>query len=46
MLKGESLLKLQEFALEGKSLREIARETGFSRNTVRKYLRDEQPHGQ
>lgn len=40
MLKGGSLLRVQELAVEGKSLREIARMTGFSRNTVRKYLRD------
>lgn len=46
MLKGGSLLRLQELASEGKSLREIARETGFSRNTVRKYLRDGRPHEQ
>lgn len=40
MLKGGSLLRLQELSCDGKSLREITRETGFSRNTVRKYVRD------
>ena len=44
MLKGGSLLKLQDLQLEGKSLREIARITGFSRNTVRKYIRDGHSH--
>lgn len=40
MLKGGSVLKLHTLRAEGKSLRKIARETGFARNTVRKYLRD------
>ena len=40
MLKGGTVLRLQELKAQGKSLREISRETGFSRNTVRRYLRD------
>lgn len=40
MLKGGTILRLQELELEGKSIRAIARETGLSRNTVRRYLRD------
>lgn len=41
MLKDGSVLNLLELRAEGKSIREIARETGFSRNTVRSYLRHE-----
>jgi transposase len=44
MLKGGSILNLHELQLEGKSLREISRVTGFSRNTVRKYIRDGHTH--
>lgn len=40
MLRGGSVLKLHELRSEGKSVREIARITGYSRNTVRKYLRN------
>jgi hypothetical protein len=40
MLKGGSLLRVQEMQLEGKGWRESARETCLSRNTVRKYLCD------
>ncbi|WP_206919927.1 IS21 family transposase [Alicyclobacillus suci] len=39
MLKGGSLMSVQDLLTQGKSLREIARETGFSRNTIRKYVR-------
>ena len=41
MLKGGTVLRLQEFNLEGKSIHAISRELGVSRNTVRKYLRGE-----
>lgn len=40
MLRGGSVLKLHELRAQGKSIREIARITGYSRNTVRKYLRN------
>lgn len=40
MLKGGTVLSLQELMTSGKGIRTIARETGLSRNTVRKYLRD------
>ncbi|SDW99650.1 Transposase [Alicyclobacillus hesperidum] len=40
MLKGGSVLKLHTLHAQGKSIREIVRETGHARNTVRKYLRD------
>lgn len=40
MLRGGSVLKLHELRAQGKSIREIARVTGYSRNTVRKYLRN------
>ncbi|WP_374713746.1 IS21 family transposase [Symbiobacterium terraclitae] len=40
MLRGGSVLKLLELRAQGKSIRDIARITGHSRNTVRKYLRD------
>ncbi|GMA58102.1 helix-turn-helix protein [Alicyclobacillus sacchari] len=39
MLKGGSLMSVQDLLTQGKSFREIARETGFSRNTIRKYVR-------
>lgn len=41
MLKGGSVLNLLELQAQGKSIREIVRETGYSRNTVRTYLRNE-----
>jgi transposase len=41
MLKDGSVLNLLELHAEGKSIREIARETAFSGNTVRSYLRHE-----
>jgi transposase len=40
MLKGGAVLRLQEMKTDGKKIREIARETGHARNTVRKYVRD------
>ncbi|GEO24981.1 hypothetical protein AAC03nite_07660 [Alicyclobacillus acidoterrestris] len=43
MLKGGSVLNLLELYAQGKSIREIVRETGFGRNTVRTYLRNEGP---
>ncbi|MGV2886064.1 IS21 family transposase [Paenibacillus taichungensis] len=42
MLKGGSVLRLHEMKLNGKKIREIVRETGYARNTVRKYVRDGQ----
>lgn len=33
------MIGLHELQATGKSIREITRETGFSRNTIRKYLR-------
>jgi transposase len=40
MLKGGTILRLHEMKADGKSIRQIAKETGHSRNTVRKYVRD------
>lgn len=40
MLKGGSIMKLHDLMKLEKGWREISRETGLSRNTVRKYLRD------
>jgi transposase len=37
----EGALEIRVLHRHGKSIREIARETGVSRNTVRRYLRDE-----
>lgn len=39
MLRSGTVIRLHELQASGKSIREIARETGHSRNTVRKYLR-------
>lgn len=39
MLGGGSVLSIFELHGKGKSIKEISRELGFSRNTVRKYLR-------
>ncbi|EPZ50613.1 hypothetical protein N007_21080 [Alicyclobacillus acidoterrestris ATCC 49025] len=43
MLRGGSVLRLQGLQAEGKGWREMARETGHSKNTVKKYLRDGHP---
>ena len=40
MLKGRPLMNLIRLKDEGCGIREISRITGYSRNTVRKYLRD------
>ena len=40
MLGGELALEIRVLAKHGKGVREIAREVGASRNTVRRYLRD------
>jgi hypothetical protein len=40
-LGGEGALEIRILHRHGKGIREIARETGSSRNTVRRYLRDE-----
>ncbi len=40
MLKGRSLIILFELEKEGLSFREISKRTGYSRNTLRRYLRD------
>ena len=40
MLGGERALEIRVLAKHGKGVREIAREVGVSRNTVRRYLRD------
>ena len=39
MLGGGSVLSIFDLHGEGKGIKEISRELGFSRNTVRKYLR-------
>src|SRR5207245_2269956 len=41
MVGAEAALEVRVLHRHGKSIREIARETGVSRNTVRRYLRDE-----
>ena len=41
MVRGEAALEIRVLHRHGKGIREIARETGSSRNTVRRYLRDE-----
>ena len=41
MLGGEVALEIRVLHRHGKGIREIARATGSSRNTVRRYLRDE-----
>jgi hypothetical protein len=38
----EAALEIRVLHRHGKSIREIARETGVARNTVRRYLRDEE----
>jgi transposase len=45
MLRSESVIMLHELRAKEVSIREIARETARSRNTVRKYLSPERkPH--
>ncbi|AWP25355.1 IS21 family transposase [Paenibacillus sp. Cedars] len=39
MLRSGTVIRLHELQASGKSIREIMRETGHSRNTIRKYLR-------
>ena len=41
MVGGEAALEIRVLHRHGKGIREIGRETGSSRNTVRRYLRDE-----
>ncbi len=41
MVGAEAALEIRVLHRHGKGVREIARETGVSRNTVRRYLRDE-----
>src|SRR5438128_12626950 len=41
MVGGEAALEIRVLHRHGKGIREIARETGSSRNRVRRYLRDE-----
>lgn len=43
MLKWETCMEIQILSKQGKSIKAICRETGHSRNTVRKYLRSEDP---
>jgi transposase len=40
MVGSEAALEMRVLHRHGKSIREIAREMGVSRNTVRRYLRD------
>ena len=42
MVGVEAALEIRVLHRHGKSIREIARETGIARNTVRRYLRDEE----
>ncbi len=39
MLRSGTVIRLHELQASGKSIRESTRETGYSRNTIRKYLR-------
>jgi transposase len=41
MVGEEAALEIRVLHRHGKSIREIARETGVARNTVRRYLRNE-----
>ena len=40
MLTQEQAVEIRVMVRQGKGIREIAREVGVSRNTVRKYVRD------
>ena len=42
MVGVEAALEIRVLHRHGKGIREIARETGVARNTVRRYLRDEE----
>lgn len=42
MLTQEQAVEIRILARQGESIRQISRHTGLSRNTVRRYLRDEQ----
>jgi transposase len=42
MLTQEQAVEIKVLARRGIGVREIARQTGLARNTVRRYLRDEQ----
>ena len=42
MVGVEAALEIRVLHRHGKSIREIARETSVARNTVRRYLRDEE----
>ena len=42
MLTGEKTMEIEIMHRQGKSLKQIVRETGYSINTVRKYLRSHQ----
>ena len=40
----ESVMKIRrQILVDGRSIRSVSRETGLSRNTLRKYLTDEAP---
>lgn len=41
MLGSRSIIMIHELRAKGKSIRTISRETGYSRDTIRKYLRAE-----
>ena len=43
MLTQEQAVEIQVLNKQGRSIRQIARETGLSRNTVRRYLREGRP---
>ena len=40
MYSEETVVEIRVLVRQGKTIRQIVRETGLSRNTVRKYLRD------